>query len=809
MAETKKRPHADDAEQSLPKKRAVSEEKLSASPANGVASHTDEPRDGDNLEMFRKDAIYRRMKYYSREYERSEARVAELERRRSSCEAGLAALEACWTQIIGTIRMLVKHDDLPPVDVKPEELYDLTARVSDDADPQYLASLRGKMQATTELVSAFVRLGGHTQVKVMQDEDYRMRQKAQTEESSLRAELSLTRTRLRDITAERDEYREQLVIVEKRLDRLRSEVVKTSQGHSLNGQVKNEPPPDISASPAPPPVEENAGGAGSLQEWEAIAKYQSNALAGVRSDNVQLRQRIAQFEAQIAAGTEEVITASVFYRMLKDQIERLESARQEDQETIDKLGVKINELEETHKQLATVATVASAQDIAELKAMLTKRDHENARLREQRDQQAAELLERKQKEQVKWQALDEYKQLSESRSERIELLRSEVMRLKSRLAAQSGDKDILWFVLRDDSEGSRSYVDDLKDRLRAAEDRVAALEVTFFEQQSDRGEDLRAEADARIRLAAAERQLEKYRSLYGDASALPSDAASLLGRLEQKEHDFECLTLQLKQQQEAESTIYAELDKLSAAWESLDKHLQSKAFDLAVIEEKLAKSVADKARSDNKYYAAMRSKEASDSERKQLSREYEKQAKVIVARAETEEKLTAHLSAAEKELNKLRAACAHWEKIDRMRKADLEAIPSRMQAQKQAYDKAASVLREQLEVLSRERAQLLSAEEAAWKAKKEAERQAAKYKLTSQNANSSTREAQLQKEVDQCMSILKCSTCKQNMRNTVITKCMHSFCKSCVETRIQTRQRKCPACNLPFSQGEVQTLFFQ
>lgn len=49
--------------------------------------------------MFRKDAIYRRMKYYSREYERSEARVAELERRRNSCEAGLAALEACWTQV--------------------------------------------------------------------------------------------------------------------------------------------------------------------------------------------------------------------------------------------------------------------------------------------------------------------------------------------------------------------------------------------------------------------------------------------------------------------------------------------------------------------------------------------------------------------------------------------------------------------------------------------------------------------------------------------------------------------------------------
>lgn len=49
--------------------------------------------------MFRKDAIYRRMKHYSRENERSLAKIAELERRKHTCEAGLAALEACWSQV--------------------------------------------------------------------------------------------------------------------------------------------------------------------------------------------------------------------------------------------------------------------------------------------------------------------------------------------------------------------------------------------------------------------------------------------------------------------------------------------------------------------------------------------------------------------------------------------------------------------------------------------------------------------------------------------------------------------------------------
>ena len=48
--------------------------------------------------------------------------------------------------------------------------------------------------------------------------------------------------------------------------------------------------------------------------------------------------------------------------------------------------------------------------------MLAKRDSENARLREQREQQSAELNERKQKDVVKFASIQEYKSLLESHS---------------------------------------------------------------------------------------------------------------------------------------------------------------------------------------------------------------------------------------------------------------------------------------------------------------------------------------------------------------------------------------------------------
>ena len=40
---------------------------------------------------------------------------------------------------------------------------------------------------------------------------------------------------------------------------------------------------------------------------------------------------------------------------------------------------------------------------------------------------------------------------------------------------------------------------------------------------------------------------------------------------------------------QAETSLYAELDKLSAAWEALDRQVKSKVFDLTAMEERLAK----------------------------------------------------------------------------------------------------------------------------------------------------------------------------------------------------------------------------
>lgn len=61
------------------------------------------------------------------------------------------------------------------------DVYDLTSRVSTDADAHYVEELQTKMKSTEQLVFAFVQLSQQGGSKLSQDDTYRRSQEAQTE----------------------------------------------------------------------------------------------------------------------------------------------------------------------------------------------------------------------------------------------------------------------------------------------------------------------------------------------------------------------------------------------------------------------------------------------------------------------------------------------------------------------------------------------------------------------------------------------------------------------------------------------------
>jgi E3 ubiquitin-protein ligase BRE1 len=67
----------------------------------------------------------------------------------------------------------------------------------------------------------------------------------------------------------------------------------------------------------------------------------------------------------------------------------------------------------------------------------------------------------------------------------------------------------------------------------------------------------------------------------------------LVEQLKLKEDEVKALRLQDVQHTDAEPTLYDEIGKLSAAWESLQGQVTSKVFDLAAAEEKIMKANLD------------------------------------------------------------------------------------------------------------------------------------------------------------------------------------------------------------------------
>lgn len=233
---SRKRPHLGDSEPLPSKKRAVSVNGTTVLVNGSVlppAAVDEEPRDQDNLEVvsmpssfefpfltqfaapfqqFRKEAIFRRMRHYSRENERSQARISELEHLKSTYEASLAVMGACWTQVreayrsftgcsdissklIDTIRAHVKPDLSPPSDddvegmlcvwiswrhlcLLHEDLFCLSKCISSKDNPTLAAAFEEKARSTHRLVAAFVQLNGNN---TLEDEIYRRYQRSQTE----------------------------------------------------------------------------------------------------------------------------------------------------------------------------------------------------------------------------------------------------------------------------------------------------------------------------------------------------------------------------------------------------------------------------------------------------------------------------------------------------------------------------------------------------------------------------------------------------------------------------------------------------
>ncbi|KDR75197.1 hypothetical protein GALMADRAFT_69292 [Galerina marginata CBS 339.88] len=773
--DSRKRPLVDDDEPVITKKRIVTG--ANGGPhVNGVVEIDDEGYT-ERIESYRKEAIYRKMKHYSREHERSKARIQELEHRKTTCEAGLAAISACWAQLVDTIRLIVKPDDVPQITIRSKEIFDLTSQIQNEPLPHFKAALGDTVNATQALVTKFVQLGDNQQSRLLQSEGFSECQKAQNECALLRSEIQILRARLEDSETQRENYRDALIATENRLARSQSVTVREIETRGpVKQETRTEEKEDVREKPSPSvsalsPVQTN--GNHDNTEMEILLEQltsRDTKIIELEKEAALLRDQKTMMELEHKAPSLEQINESPYYKVLLNHASHLEASLVEKSE-------QIYRLQEEILQLQALRSEWQEHETANLRNMLTKRDAENARLREQREQQGAELNERRHKDSVKIASLQEYKLLVESNSERINILQSELSRCKAQLAANAGSEELMVFFLGGNIDEVR-FFEGLKEQKSQAESRVAALEQTFSIYQDDHPdivEHMKAEAEAIQQLSQVNAALERYKQTYGTLSTLPPEVSQLAEQVRIKELELESLRLAERQRQENESSLFGELEKLSALWESLDRQLKSKVLDLSSLEDRLNKSAVDKAKSDNKYFAAMRDKEAIENERKILAKTVEKQEKVVDRFTAVEKQLKNQLGVLEKESVTLKKCCETLkDRVLRLEKETPE-LQTQLEGEKKRVHELNLLFNERESYLHVRRSELRTREDDFIRAKKDLEKQIAHLRTeTRVDMGSSSKSDPVDVELKRLRALAVCTTCHETYRTTIITKCMHS-----------------------------------
>lgn len=224
----------------------------------------------------------------------------------------------------------------------------------------------------------------------------------------------------------------------------------------------------------------------------------------------------------------------------------------------------------------------------------------------------------------------------------------------------------------------------------------------------------------------------------------------------------------------------------------------------------------EKDKADEKYFSAMRAKDALYSENKILTTNMSKQSELINNLKSIEKELRKKCDLLEKELNlKLTSIQTKLEtdysyQISKNKELDIKSKTLSNQ-----NNDLILRINELTNLLNNSNTKLKNLElnyNNSISKIKSLEKLITKYRtnnpnssisLSNSNSNSSNEEEEIKSAL---LSMTKCSLCNKNFKNVALKTCGHTFCSECTTDRLNSRMRKCPNCNKQFSRYDLLTI---
>lgn len=314
------------------------------------------------------------------------------------------------------------------------------------------------------------------------------------------------------------------------------------------------------------------------------------------------------------------------------------------------------------------------------------------------------------------------------------------------------------------------------------------------------------------RIRALDSEIARLKAQMGD-SVRPASPPSTLDDISMAEMQSRYSTLEKQY-----SLLNTELRSMESSYKKTQAVASSKVANLSSLEEKSIRLSAEKSRADQKYFAAMKAKEARELEVRTLRTQNSKSSEMVSSLKDSESANRALHINLEKQVAEFKESLTSLETKHRASqqqtaeknilveglKTQVEELKKNLEGKDGSVNTASSAHRkaeveiESLKVRLEDTKKSLE----SWKTKGLGN-QSGEYEMlrVSAMARNLRDASSILMVLAQMIAI--CTVCHKNFKNTVIKTCGHVLCNECVDERTSSRSRKCPCCNRAFGQNDA------
>jgi E3 ubiquitin-protein ligase BRE1 len=450
------------------------------------------------------------------------------------------------------------------------------------------------------------------------------------------------------------------------------------------------------------------------------------------------------------------------------------------------------ELADLEQQLNKTAAVSEKQ-----KEQLEKLEEENAALTKQLTELQAKSVILTDEDYAKTELFKQLKSQHEDVIKRINNLEATNTELMEEATKLRSERTTYQLQLENEQRAAIAEKDSL---LAASEGNLARIRHNRDELLADQAVkqsslDQNREAVKKITELASAHE-DRIRALESETERLTAQSADMaVDNAELDALSLEDLRARYHELDRKYNLLNGELASMSTAFQKTSKIASQKTSEFAAMEDKVLKLAMDKTKADQKFFAAMKSKETQAGEIRTLRLQNSKSSEAISALKEAEAATRALLATLERQLSEMKDALSH--KTNEHRAIQQQNIIHTLEITR--LNTQVTELKNQS---SAKDAKLSSASSACRAAELEVEELKSSLKDTRRQLESWKSKSGQSEQYEMLRTIAYCNVCKRNLKNTVIKTCGHTFCEDCVAERLTLRARKCPNCNRAFGASD-------